>query len=262
MQPFRTLEVSDPRFSHDGLRHFTVKSRALGHRADATFWAPEALPEPSPLVILLHGVYGSHWAWALKGGAHRTTRALIASGEIPPMILAMPSDGLWGDGSGYAAHHGADYERWIIEEVPAAIRCILGDESLAPKFFLCGLSMGGYGAMRLGARHADRCAGISAHSAIVEPGQLGDFIEEDASFIPSGETALAAILTAGAALPPLRFDCGLADALLPANRALHEALDRAGLPHRYQEFSGGHEWSYWEARLADSLRYFAAVWRG
>jgi hypothetical protein len=31
----------------------------------------EAKAESLPLVILLHGVYGSHWAWLFKGGAHR-----------------------------------------------------------------------------------------------------------------------------------------------------------------------------------------------
>ena len=62
-----------------------------------------------PLVMLLHGVYGSHWAWSRKGGAHHTAARLIEQGQIPPMVLAMPSDGLWGDGSGYIQHR-ADTE--------------------------------------------------------------------------------------------------------------------------------------------------------
>src|SRR5689334_484475 len=96
---FRTIEVSDSRFEAEGLRWVTVKSRALGHRADLTLFVPrqKASSADMALVILLHGVYGSHWAWAMKGGAHRTTARLIESGEIPPMVVAMPSDGLWGD---------------------------------------------------------------------------------------------------------------------------------------------------------------------
>ena len=96
--PFRTVEISDPDLESDGLRWMTVKSAALRRRTDLSLWVPEeGRGRAMPLVVLLHGVYGSHWAWALKGAAHRTAAALIRSGEIPPMVLAMPSDGLWGD---------------------------------------------------------------------------------------------------------------------------------------------------------------------
>ena len=79
-----------------------------------------AAAAPLPLVILLHGVYGSAWSWPLNGGAHLTVARLIEAEEIAPVALAMPSDGLWGDGSGYVPHADADYERWIVDEVPAA----------------------------------------------------------------------------------------------------------------------------------------------
>ena len=77
--------------------------------------------EPLPLVILLHGVYGSHWCWSLKGGAHRTADHLVRTGQIRPMVLAMPSDGLWGDGSGYLPHNARNFERWILDDVPKAV---------------------------------------------------------------------------------------------------------------------------------------------
>ena len=262
-EAFRTLEVSDPQYEADGLRLVTVKSPALGNRADLTLWIPERLPDaPVPLVILLHGVYGSHWAWAWKGGAHRTARDLIARGEIPPLVLAMPSDGLWGDGSGYVSHGREDFERWIVDEVPAAARQVVGDGRLGEKFFLSGLSMGGFGALRLGARHAGRCAGISAHSAITAPEQMAQFVEEElASYHRAGpvESALDAILAHRGELPPLRFDCGLDDNLLEPNRQLHRGLLEHGIDHAYEEFPGGHEWDYWRDHLADTLRFFATL---
>ncbi|WP_332369533.1 hypothetical protein [Spirosoma telluris] len=67
---FRTIELSDPAYEQDGLRYITVKTPNLKGRGDITVWlpSPELIgPEPLPLVILLHGVYGSHWAWPLKG---------------------------------------------------------------------------------------------------------------------------------------------------------------------------------------------------
>jgi enterochelin esterase-like enzyme len=38
-------------------------------------------------------------------------------------------------------------------------------------------------------------------------------------------------------------------------------LEEAGVPHVYEEFEGGHEWSYWEAHLEDTLRFFAKLLR-
>ena len=70
-----------------------------------------------PVVILLHGVYGSAWSWAHQSGVHLKLNELISQGELPPMILVMPSDGLWGDGSAYLPHNNYNFEKWIIEDV-------------------------------------------------------------------------------------------------------------------------------------------------
>lgn len=261
---FRTVALSDPRFEFDGLRHVTVKSPALRGRGDVTVWAaPEATPVA--LVLLLHGVYNGHWAWALRAGAHRTAARLIDAGELPPVVLAMPSDGLRGDGTGYLRHgDGVDYARWIVEDVPAAAReAVPALAENAPRF-IAGLSMGGFGALRLGAQHADRFRGISGHSSITHLSQMPMFVEEDvATFGASDEDAsvLDAIVRAGAALPPLRFDCGRDDKLIEDNRALHRALEARGVAHVYEEFDGGHAWPYWEAHVADTFRFFAGLLR-
>lgn len=261
---FRTVELSDPRFERDGLRLVTVKSPSLRRRADLTVWIPDGPTSDRnvPLVILLHGVYSSHWGWAWKGGAHRIASALIAAGEIPPMVLAMPSDGLWGDGSGYVPHDEADYERWIIDEVPAAALQAAPCLASAPPIFLSGLSMGGFGALRIGAKYRRACAGMSGHSSVTRIRDLDDFVIESRgewSREDDDESVLAAMTGGRGPLPPFRFDCGTEDPLLSANRKLHRDLDAAGIRHQYEEFPGGHTWPYWEAHLADSLRFFAMV---
>lgn len=263
MVPFFTTESSDPGIDFSGLRFFTVKSPALGCRADVTVWVPdEAMGvENLPVVILLHGVYGSHWAWALKGGAHLVARTLIAAGEIRPLVLAMPSDGLWGDGSGYLAHHAADYERWVVHEVPALLREQVSGVSETSPLFLAGLSMGGYGALRLGAKFGERFRGISGLSSITRFEELGDFFENaDLSRLRAEgvteENVFEVLRQHRHQLPPFRFDCGRADPLLEANRTLHRQLTEAGIAHGYCEHEGGHEWPYWRTHLADTLRFF------
>lgn len=256
---FRTIEFSDPRFEPAGLRFITVGSPALRGRGDICLALPQAPAKDLPLVILLHGVYGSHWAWALKGGAH-TTLARLAN-ELPPMALAMPSDGLWGDGSGYVAHHdGADYERWIVDEVPAAAALADARITTQSPLFIAGLSMGGFGTLRLAAKFPERFRAASAHSSATASENLAQFIQCGSSLdvFRDRRSVLQTILEHRATMPPFRFDCGTEDFLLPHNRELHTALEAAGVPHVYEEFPGGHDWPYWEAHLEDSLRFFAA----
>jgi enterochelin esterase-like enzyme len=258
---FASVECSDPRFERDGLRVITVRSEALGRRGELCFWAPPigTASTTLPLLILLHGASGSSWSWPLHGGAHLTASRMIESGEIAPVALAMPSDGLWGSGSGYVPHADADYERWIVDEVPAA--AALADDRVtdASPLTIAGLSMGGFGALRLGAKYPDRFRGISAHSAVTTLGRLaestGDRLDALPGFGQPDGTALHWLEVNAARLPPLRFDCGANDHLLPGNRALHAALEARGIEHQYEEFAGGHDWLYWRLHLADSLRF-------
>lgn len=263
---FRTLELSDPAYERDGLRYVTVKTPNLTGRGDITVWLPRLDligAEPLPLVILLHGVYGSHWAWTMKGGAHRTAERLIREGRIQPMVLAMPSDGLWGDGSGYLPHNGHNFERWIVDDVPKAVAAALpGNQVTAfpAQTFIAGLSMGGFGALRLAAKYPARFQAVYGLSSITHLNQLPLFVEESLSQYvqpnPTDESVLDLMLRNRSTLPPIQFDCGTVDLLIEHNRALHRALTEHQIPHQYVEFSGGHEWPYWQEHLTDVLLFF------
>lgn len=264
---FRTVERADPAVSAQGLDFVTVKSAALQRRADVTVFVPPAARgvRDLPIVMLLHGVYGSHWAWALKGRAHLTATRLIAEGRLPPVALLMPSDGLWGDGSGYVPQTASDAERWIMEEVPALARQVVPACTDRSPLLVAGLSMGGFGALRLAGKYPQRIAAAAALSAVTEVQQLKSLIEESLdewSALPADRGVLAALLGVSGPLPPLRIDCGLDDELLGANRALHFALQRAFVGHLYAESAGGHDWSYWTRTLEDTLTFFGDVLNG
>jgi len=260
MSRFVTTELSDPRFESEGLRHATVSSEALGRRGDATFWAPPGASGSLPLVILMHGVYGSHWAWSHKAGAHRIAAALIASGELPPIALAMPSDGLFGLGSGYVKHAAGDFRAWILDEIPELAAMALPEVSPEAPLALAGLSMGGFGALLLGARNGDRVRAAAGLSSMTEFAQMRFFVGDIKGF--NVDDADRSILDAAIAnrdrLPALHFDCGDTDPLIEPNRALHAGLEEAGIAHSYKEYPGGHEWPYWEAHLGAALQFLAA----
>lgn len=262
MKEFRTTEISDPKFETDNLRFITVKTQNLRGRGDiCVFVPPRAKLEDVPLVILLHGVYGSAWVWSQKAGVHISALQMMENGEIPPMVIAMPSDGLWGDGSGYVPHNGYNFEKWIIEDVPAAV--IENIEAVTEKSdrFISGLSMGGFGALRLGIKYPERFTAISAHSAITDLEQMQLFVEEDLKNYyqeDKNENSVFDISQMNKGrIPSIRFDCGTEDQLIAHNRQLHKRLVEANIDHVYEEFSGGHEWSYWQEHIKKSFRFFA-----
>ena len=259
---------SDPEFETESLRFVTVKSPALGGRGDVSLFVPPGIEGAIdlPLVLLLHGVYGSHWNWPFMGGAHRTALEMIQNGAIAPVILAMPSDGLWGDGSSYVPHRGANYESWIVEDVINGLMQTVAPLSEASPVFISGPSMGGYGAMRLGAMYPQRFQGISGHSTVTLFEQMEQVLKRDGASYEVDATEDGSILywmlEHRDCLPPLRFDCGVDDGLIEGNRELHQALERHGVPHIYEEFEGGHTWSYWRVHLRDTLRFFDRVLKG
>lgn len=265
MSKFRTIEISDPRYEADNLRFIVLKSENLRGRGDICVYVPPQAQAGVvlPVVILLHGVYGSFWAWTHSAGVHFQVNDMINRGELPPIILAMPSDGLWGDGSGYLRHSGYDFEKWIAEDVPAALMEKLDFVTETSPFFIAGLSMGGYGALRIGAKYHHRFMGISGHSSITALPQMKLFVEEDLSIYKQAdqddEDVLQTILRYKDFLPALRFDCGDTDQLIEYNRMLHLQLQAAEIGHTYGEFPGGHEWSYWTEHISKSLRFFAQL---
>lgn len=261
MSRFRNANLSEP-VNAEGVRFATLYSPALGRRGDVTLYVPEAGGDELPLLILLHGVYGSHWNWWACGHAPETAAAMIRSGAIRPFAIAMPSDGLWGEGSGYIAHRDFDAEAWIVNDVPEFVGEVL-PRVKTDRFYLAGLSMGGFGALRMGMKYPAKVKGVSAHSAVTRIQNLRAFVQEPiADYLAAGEPNADILHWARAnraILPPIRFDCGLDDSLLSGNRALHEALEHGGIPHSYEEHGGGHTWEYWQEHVRATLRFVSEI---
>ena len=266
---FRTIEISNPAYQPSNLTFVTVKSSNLKGRGDCTFFIPPQLSkitEAVPVVILLHGVYGSHWAWAYNINVHNIAMKLIEEGTIQPMVLMMPSDGLFGDGSGYFNHGDKDFEKWIVQDVVNIIKEVLKVEQDNIKLFIAGLSMGGYGALRLMAKHPKLFHAASGLSSITNLKDMLPFLAKDEQRYFSkkfgAEEVFVYLKKNKKRLPPFRFDCGIDDSLIKSNRLLHEKLEREGIPHVYEEFSGAHSNEYWNRNIDKTLIFFDRELKG
>lgn len=258
---FKTIELSDSPYESQGLRFLTIKTPNLKGRGDICLYVPEVDQDITnlPIYILLHGVYGSAWIWALKGGAHRTAHKLIDNKTIDPAIIAMPSDGLWGDGSAYFSHHTKNFDKWIVNDVVTAIKENIPQAQNSTSTCIGGLSMGGYGALSLGAKFPEKFKAISGHSSITKLEQMALFVEEPLeAYTSSNELpdVIDCIKLNKNNLPKLRFDCGITDELIEPNRLLHQQLNNLDINHSYEEFDGGHEWPYWIKHVEKTLQFF------
>jgi putative tributyrin esterase len=260
---FSIARSSEGAYDLDDLEFITVKSAAVKGRVDLCTYRPAEAEGGNdiPIVILLHGVTGSCWAWASHGGAHRVLENMMVEGQSKPMILAMPSDGLRGCGSGYLPiSPDKNYEAWIVEELPRLMRELYSEVSENSPVFIAGLSMGGYGALRLGAKYPEVFAGLSGHSSITTFQGIKPYIQESlnslGSIAPDEGDVLPWLVKNRTTLPPFRFDCGKEDALISANRELHQVLVEQDIPHDYSEFSGAHTLDYWSEHLHQTLEFF------
>ena len=263
MKEFRTVEISDPKFESNYLRFITVKSTHLRARGDICVFVPPGIDSARsyPVVVLLHGVYGSAWSWSQKAGVHLHALKMMQKGELPIMIIAMPSDGLWGDGSGYLKHNNQDFEKWIAEDVPDLLRQNISGVTADSVFFISGLSMGGFGSLRIGVKYSNRFKAVSGHSSITNLQQMKLFVEEDIENYRQtdkvDEDVFETIIRYLDHLPPIYFDCGTSDQLIRFNRDLHAKLEEQKIKHIYKEYPGCHEWPYWEKHIRESLLFFA-----
>ncbi len=255
MSIFFTTETA----GFEGFEFITVKSNALKKRADITVFKPKGYSEYAGIVILLHGVYGSHWAWSVKGNVHKTTQNLVDTTQIKPMVLVMPSDGLFGDGSGYLPHKTENYESWIIDDVFEVIEEQIPEVNNNTPVFIAGLSMGGFGALRLAGKYPEKFRAFSGLSSITHFDQMKLFVADFENLKAQAKVhdgALEWLAKNKEKLPPFRFDCGTHDLLIEYNRAFHSELQNLNIPHIYEEFPGAHTWEYWTKYIQNTLKFF------
>ncbi|WP_282114197.1 alpha/beta hydrolase [Pseudoalteromonas arctica] len=258
------LEISNSSYTADNFVTLTAYSSHLKGRGDISIYQEATSNKNVPMIVLLHGVYGSHWVWSQLGGVHKVYQQLRSS-CLNEFVLVMPSDGAHAEGSGYLPLKNADYEAWIVDDVISAVIQTQPMCSSSSNIYITGLSMGGYGALCLGAKHPTIFSGISAHSSITELDDFNHFVDEH-TLKPLKKTTdkykgdVFKTLSANKkTLPPLRFDCGKDDVLFSANTALAKKLVDENVPHTFDIFAGTHCWEYWHEHVAKTMIFFAQL---
>lgn len=261
----KRLELSNPKFTPANTQVLTIHSSYLGRRHDVSIYNAHAKGNNLPIIVLMHGVYGNHWVWMNLGGIQSVYNKLKAQQSIGDFILVMPSDGGLHDGSAYLpTRNNGDYEQWIMDDVINATIQTVPGASAQSRLYLSGLSMGGYGALRLGIKFAGKVSGISAHSSITQLHEIHSFTDVEPHTYECKNSKEADILhwvkqcliSDENDLPPLRFDCGKHDSLLQGNLDFSAALTKLRVAHQFEIFAGEHSWEYWHANIVHTFIFF------
>ena len=205
-----------------------------------------------PLVVLLHGLAGAWTDWP------RFTRiARYLAGKNIVVVCPDGGSGWYPNGVG----GGGRYEDDILQDLLPAIEKALPVLPY-PHRAVGGLSMGGYGAVKIALKHPRLFHVAFSHSGALDVARrpdvhpvFGDPVG-DAAFRRAEDPAWLAeqALCAPPVDRPLLFlDCGLDDPLIDANRSFSSHLDYIGYGHTYRELPGHHTWPYWDRAFRTQL---------
>lgn len=238
-------------------REEALDSAALGRRMKYRVLVPQDYATSQrryPVLYLLHGLGGDYTDWTSRTNIAEYSRTL-------PLVIVMPD----AENSWYA---GA-FEDYITTDLQADVAKKYRTVNSRYGRAVAGLSMGGYGALKLalkrpalfavagsfsGALTATRADDpVAARLGAAEVERLATIFGPPDSEARKTNDVIALAATARATGPYLYVDCGTSDPWLAGNRLLTEAFTKSAYSYEFHEVPGGHAWDYWDRRVRQFL---------
>ena len=234
-------------------------SDALGHCANAVVLLPQSVKTQIGITAqgeqkrlrtlwLLHGLSDDHTIWS----RHTSIERYVADYGI---AVVMPNAGR----SWYTdMAHGERYYTFITEELPTVCRSLFcGMSEAREDNYIAGLSMGGYGALKIALRNPQNYAAAASFSGALDvagnrrvftqPGYWSDIFGDLEKIAGSEHDVYAAAERIDpAAAPRLYISCGTEDQFIENNRRMRDILAARGIPATYSERTGRHCWQFWD----------------
>jgi S-formylglutathione hydrolase FrmB len=257
----------------------SLRSQALGRAVPYCVLLPPGYDADKtrryPVLYYLHGLGDNEQMFFHSGGWELVER-LWENHEIGDFVIVTPA--------AYAtfyinSHDGTlRYEDFFLREFLPAIENRYRIASARRSRGIAGISMGGYGALRLAFLHPELFGSVSAHSAALIETLPAVAVSESSG--PARLRILGTVFgtppdrafwdrnnplkiarTAALAGMKIYFDCGSQDdyGFEAGAQALHTVLQSRGVDHTFHLYSGGHNWAYFAEHLPDSLRFHSGA---
>jgi len=248
-------------------------SHVLHTTTDIQFIVPEGTDGPFKVIYLLHGLHGNQATW-------NDYTMLPYFSKQYNAVFVMPEAGR----SFYCKQqNGRDYFTYVSEEVPQITRRMFNISSRREDTAVMGCSMGGYGALKLALSKPDTysfCGAISSAFICLEP--ILDKLRDDPdsyantgvdaqeilkdiyavfgdamTYLPENDiAALVNHFPANKPMPVIYATCGTEDDLHEENLKLTEVMKGKAFNFTYEEWSGGHDWYFFNDALKKTLEFW------
>ncbi|MBN1477300.1 esterase family protein [Candidatus Sumerlaeota bacterium] len=214
-----------------------------------------------PVLYLLHGAWGNHTDW------WRVTDVESVAEECGVMLV-FPDGGQFGWYLDSPVDPSSQRESYLIGEVLPLVDRTFRTRTDREGRGICGLSMGGHGAISLAAKHPDLFGSASSLSGILDITRHGDRWELPLRLGPLEEgteswRAHSCVYLADRFVDAdvrIFFDCGIDDTVADAitdGRLLRDRLLELGVPYIWAEHVGAHTWDHWSEHIGEHVRWHA-----
>lgn len=213
-----------------------------------------------PVLYLLHGLSDDHSIWLRRTSVERYAAEYGIAVVMPEVHRSFYTN----------MKSGLDYWTFVSEELPHVAQSLFPISGKREDSFAAGLSMGGYGAMKLGLRAPEKFAAVASLSGAMDIlafdhegsplaakeykwifGSKEEAAGSDDDLFALAERASAA----GVSLPKLYQCCGTEDFLYAHNVRFRDHVRSLGIALDYEEGPGDHNWGYWDERIQRVLAW-------
>jgi S-formylglutathione hydrolase FrmB len=256
----------------------TLQSKILNHPVNYCALIPPGYDADKtrryPVLYLLHGL-GDNEQMLLRSGGFDMVQDLWENHSIGDYLIVTPNGGQ----TFYINSRDGRvrYEDFLVREFMPYIESHYRVRADRAHRAVGGISMGGYGALRLAFRHPDLFSSVVAHSAaLIQSKDLPGLNLNGRAPVPEDirlmgnlfgdpfdrayyERNSPLVLARAANLSGLKiyFDCGAQDdyGFNVGAQALDETLTARHVSHEFHLYPGGHSWEYFAAHLPASLKF-------
>jgi len=193
-----------------------------------------------PVIYLLHGLLSNSDQW-VRLGLVTVMDDLIASREIPPMLIVLPQE------SPLMPPQTSQFGIAIVSELVPWIDSTYPTQPERAYRAIGGVSRGAAWAVRLGFENAQIFSRIGAHSL--------PLFEADGADVTAW-----LIQTPKEDYPEVFIDIGRDDPEWQTALQFADQLDASQIPHEWYLFTDGHTEAYWSAHLDLYLRWYSQNW--
>jgi S-formylglutathione hydrolase FrmB len=230
-----------------------IFSQVLGIQTAFNVIIPEVKGQEKPRVLyLLHGLSDDHTIWS-----RRTSVERYASAYNLAVIMPTTQRGFYTN-----MKIGYNYWTFISEELPEIVKNLFNVSDKREDTFAAGLSMGGYGAMKLGLGCPDKFAGVASMSGALDMRTRKDLGPEyhatfGTDFDDNNDLFYLAdkVAESGKERPRLYICCGTEDFLYNDNQLFLNKVRKLNYDVTYKEGPGNHNWEYWDTMIQDILKW-------